>query len=236
MSIPYLFATLCQHPDGEIAFKMLVINTRTSVVEPMVDADNKIKTQVNQLHFEDRRHFPIEFHSIDFPLHPNTLWWKMPLYYELATIKIPVIEFQYKAWLPESGVVITHPPLRDEITSIYESVNSEIFNQIASSQRPPRVLTPPIRPGTVQRVSTISRSMIQIRPLVLPQSVGQIILHSTRLSSDACPITSTPYSEIANLSVTSCFHVFDTESIEQWRETHSTCPVCRTEITNMVSE
>lgn len=201
----------------------------------MYDPGNSIKTY--ELHFEERENFPIELHCMDFNLHSNTFWWKMPLYYSMNDIKIPVIEFQYKAWLPNSEIIMTHQLLRIEVHSIYRSVNSEMFNQILlrNSSRPPRVSTPPIRPGTVQRVSQPIRNST-VRPLVLPQTVGQIILHNARLGSEECPITSTRYSEIAHLSVTSCFHVFETDSIEQWRETHSTCPVCRTEIINLVSE
>jgi hypothetical protein len=37
----------------------------------------------------------------------------------------------------------------------------------------------------------------------------------------------TLYSECDSLSITSCFHIFDKESLDHWFESNSTCPVCR---------
>jgi hypothetical protein len=36
--------------------------------------------------------------------------------------------------------------------------------------------------------------------------------------------------------VTSCFHVFDSEALNRWRQEHTSCPVCRTMITNVVTK
>ena len=43
---------------------------------------------------------------------------------------------------------------------------------------------------------------------------------------DTCPITMELLSPIT-ASVTSCYHVFDTEAIDHWLTEHKTCPVCK---------
>lgn len=82
----------------------------------------------------------------------------------------------------------------------------------------------------------VERVVIQTRASTLPTPVGQVLLDHARKGSETCPIAATPFSECGSLSVTSCFHVFDTDSLQRWRESHSTCPVCRSEVVNVVSE
>ncbi len=82
----------------------------------------------------------------------------------------------------------------------------------------------------------VERVVLQTRSPTLPTPVGQVLLDYARKGSESCPIAATPFSECASLSVTSCFHIFETESLHRWRESHTSCPVCRSEVVNVVSE
>ena len=42
-----------------------------------------------------------------------------------------------------------------------------------------------------------------------------------------CPITCTPLKECKNLSVLSCFHIYESDAIKKARETNMKCPLCR---------
>lgn len=102
-----------------------------------------------------------------------------------------------------------------------------------------RTPTPPsIRsaPTVIERVveRLVERVVVQSQPL--PKPVGDLLLSTARKGPDSCPITAVPFPECESLSVTSCFHVFDTRSLTRWRESHTTCPVCRSAIQNIVSE
>jgi len=103
------------------------------------------------------------------------------------------------------------------------------------TRRPP---TPPPQPEVriVQVEVPVERIIVQTRNKPLPKSVGDILLANARGSSDTCPITALPFKDCSKLSITSCFHVFDLESLTRWQEDNTTCPVCRAKIENVVSE
>lgn len=92
---------------------------------------------------------------------------------------------------------------------------------------PNRLVFPPLPLSPVDEASV---------PLPIPELVGTLLIQHAQASDDSCPISAIPYSEIQTLSATSCFHVFDTASLEQWRREHNSCPVCRTRIVNVVSK
>ena len=73
-------------------------------------------------------------------------------------------------------------------------------------------------------------------PLPIPELVGTLLIQHAQASDESCPISAIPYSEIDSLTATSCFHVFDTASLEQWTREHNSCPVCRNRIVNVVSK
>ncbi len=82
----------------------------------------------------------------------------------------------------------------------------------------------------------VDRIIREVRVQPLPKAIGDILLANARLGSDTCPILSIPYKECDKLSISSCFHIFDKESLARWQSTHSNCPVCRSKIENIVSE
>jgi hypothetical protein len=60
----------------------------------------------------------------------------------------------------------------------------------------------------------------------MPRRIAWIIAEDAARNNDDCPIMLNPISPIT-ASVTSCYHVFSTDSIHQWLQTHNTCPVCK---------
>lgn len=71
--------------------------------------------------------------------------------------------------------------------------------------------------------------------LPIPEFVGRLLITNARQGSESCPISTVPYGEIQSLSATSCFHVFETESLQRWLRENRTCPVCRIHVRNMVT-
>ena len=74
------------------------------------------------------------------------------------------------------------------------------------------------------------------KPLPIPYLVGSLLIENAKSSEDACPISTIPYKELLSLTATSCFHVFDTQSIQIWLRDHQQCPVCRNSIANMITK
>ncbi len=75
-----------------------------------------------------------------------------------------------------------------------------------------------------------------LQPIYLPERVGFLIIDSAYKSEESCPITAIPYSELPSLTVTSCFHVFETDAVKTWLQDSNCCPVCRCTVTNMVTK
>jgi hypothetical protein len=89
--------------------------------------------------------------------------------------------------------------------------------------------------NTVQTIRVVVTDT-QYQALPLPKPVGTLILTNARSGEDSCPIAATPYKDCTKLSVCSCFHVFDSESLEKWKAERNICPVCRTNIVNVITE
>ena len=204
---------------------------------------------------------------------------------------IPILEFQYKSWIPISRHLI---PIQNKelFMRFFHRVNREHIDILRQN---PNYLTPPPAPTQIVtplapnhprflsyrtsppppiNISTqaldellesfhdlpIPRNLTELleqegdlprafqvhdeaspravsMPLPIPQRVGELLIHDARAGTECCPITASPYSTATRLSVTSCFHVFDAESLETWRrEGSNTCPTCRATIVNIVTQ
>ncbi|NBQ48456.1 MAG: hypothetical protein EBU33_08405 [Sphingobacteriia bacterium] len=62
--------------------------------------------------------------------------------------------------------------------------------------------------------------------LDIPQHVVQRLITYAVQNKECCPITLNPVVAETS-SITSCFHVFDTEAIQQCLRRNNMCPVCR---------
>lgn len=107
-------------------------------------------------------------------------------------------------------------------------------------RRTRRGQSPPPSPRIVESVRIVEvpveRVVVQTRVAPIPKNVGEILLANARAGADSCPIAATPFSECTKLCVTSCFHIFDEANLNRWRNDHTSCPVCRCKIENVVSE
>jgi len=68
------------------------------------------------------------------------------------------------------------------------------------------------------------QSAASLKPI--PQRIAWLIAEDSCKKGDLCSIITSEITPIT-AGVTSCFHVFDYESISMWLNTKDTCPVCR---------
>lgn len=88
-----------------------------------------------------------------------------------------------------------------------------------------------------ERVIVTMRTVeVQVKTIPIPKPIALLILAEARKGDDSCPIAAQPFKECSKLSVCPCFHIFDSESIERWKNTNDSCPICRTKIDTIVSE
>lgn len=235
-------------------------------------------------------------------------FWFLPFYYRRNNIIIPVVEFQFKSWLPSHFPPI---PIRNDQTyflRVFDEIHAERISDLHNGEHlqrgtiedfensfqrfrdyhyfrqrrqvpysrneqrqrsispdwdtryrtpsPPRrnrrrdtifdnamFHNPRLLPEVVTPIAVIApppapsqpAQIIRV-PLALPSEIGRVLLSHARKTADSCPIAATPFTDCSRLCVSSCFHIFDAESLSTWQQTHNTCPVCRTQLTNVVTE
>lgn len=199
----------------------------------------------------------------------EVLYWHTPFYLTSRSLpNIPILEFQYRSWLPGDYEPF---PLDTDINRFFrilreieeerlheirlrEDADSRgrrwepsyydddpYFNRHIENRRNSlmRMSTPP-RPEPVPRIIevpvTVERIVVQQKILPLPKDVGLVLLANARKGPDSCPIAATPFAECEKLSISSCFHIFDSNSLATWQADHQTCPVCRSKLENVVTE
>jgi hypothetical protein len=93
----------------------------------------------------------------------------------------------------------------------------EIVPPAGGSARPSVPAAPP--PSSAPPASTFA-----------PRYVLELLKRDAVQKGDSCPISMTPFQECESTTVTSCFHLFETESITAWLQGHPTCPVCKQKV------
>jgi hypothetical protein len=133
-----------------------------------------------------------------------------------------------------------YQPYMNSYDSYYNSDDEDdrrsIRTRAAGGGRHRRVSTPPPPPQPRLVEVPVERVVVETRVSPLPKAVGDILLSTARKGVDSCPIAAVPFAECEGLTITSCFHVFDTSSLARWRTEHTSCPVCRCKIENVVVE
>lgn len=215
-------------------------------------------------------------------------YWYLPFVLEVGIRRVPLLEFQYRSWIPHSQrtIEVDLPMSMTQFMSIFERIQRDRLDDIRDGEdrvmttnerrfqralsryprgpddyddrlnrneryvgaggearmrymdRPPSPVPPRIIEVPVERVVRVpvDRVVIQTRVAPLPKTIGDILISNARKGADSCPIVATPYSECDSLSITSCFHIFDGPSLTRWCEDHTSCPVCRTKIENIITE
>jgi hypothetical protein len=64
----------------------------------------------------------------------------------------------------------------------------------------------------------------------IPSYVMDLLIKDATETKKSCPITMLAFSELQSIGITPCFHLFELDSLERWKEEHGTCPLCRSAI------
>lgn len=228
------------------------------------------RISIGQPHYTNS--LPIYRHRLQIRTQSGELsvlkYWCLPMYLVIENHNIPILHFEYKAWIPLPAY---HIPISNSSESLRhyneyvrrythldipmdqreEDVQRRLFDDIPHRPpTPPRnrrdsdsstesVLTvyhssdfPPLPPSPPSSPSSFS----QVKPLRIPELVGNLLIQNAIQGEETCPISAVSYKELTSISATSCFHVFDTESICTWLRDHNQCPVCRNLVSNMITK
>lgn len=79
--------------------------------------------------------------------------------------------------------------------------------------------------GQVSPTKTVVADAETVKPV--PEFVCRALVRDVIEKRESCPISLSEFTADMNISVTSCYHVFETGSIYSWLATNKTCPVCK---------
>ena len=80
-------------------------------------------------------------------------------------------------------------------------------------------------PSAEATAPTASRSEI-------PKFVAELIKKEAIEKNGMCPISMESFSECNSLRLTSCYHLFESDSLQRWLLSKSACPLCKQEVTS----
>jgi hypothetical protein len=158
-------------------------------------------------------------------------YWYLPYQIE----NIPIIDFQYLSWIPSYYKPISIINNSEMIFNEFFEIRHLNLIPLPRSKTPPRpqsydTYSPPPIPSRSQTILHNPPKPIRIKEgCPLPAHVIEALLRDAKVGKECCPISMTSYSECNSLTITSCFHIFETKSIEEWFKTKRNCPICRTE-------
>jgi hypothetical protein len=90
-------------------------------------------------------------------------------------------------------------------------------------------LAPPPTAGEIAQANAVAAAVAAQTLKPIPRRIAWLVAEDACKNKESCPITTNDISPITS-AVTSCFHVFETESLSEWFARHPTrtkCPVCR---------
>ena len=123
----------------------------------------------------------------------------------------------------------------EEFYEIRNLNNIQLGHARVSVTTPPRpppldLYTPPPAPSRPPPAAEPPKP-VRIRESSLPSHVIDALIRDAKSGRESCPISMNTYADCEKLSITSCFHIFNKESIDYWLKDNTTCPVCRKEST-----
>ena len=75
-------------------------------------------------------------------------------------------------------------------------------------------------------------SIVAMRICPIPKFAAELMKRGAIAKNDCCPITLNPLKECESLTLTSCYHLFDTPAIDRWLRENMECPTCKEKITS----
>jgi len=115
----------------------------------------------------------------------------------------------------------------DRIPVLYIQRRNEVLSSFKSQSFAP--ITVPTVPTVAPVAPTLEKKKYTISSI--PKHMIEAVLRDASTRGEVCPITYEPIG-MTSSAITSCFHVFDRESIDKWIKNPANgdkCPVCKSQ-------
>lgn len=61
----------------------------------------------------------------------------------------------------------------------------------------------------------------------VPQFVADLLVKAAIEKKESCPISYLEFEQLSSISITKCYHCFDTDALAKWLKTKAECPLCK---------
>lgn len=192
-----------------------------------------------------------------------TVWWETTWNIKIGGERIPVLDFLNREFFCVKPVMtMTNDTQRwcefrrQEQLSLFQDMKLRIQHETprkfpqwilyqTDDKVDTRFSTNVERPETVsigiQTISaptvtkTIPTNLTFEGSAPIPLFIAEALVIRAIQKEESCPISINLYSECDSIVVTNCYHCFDEDSLDEWRQTHSDCPVCKARVHSLVA-
>ena len=150
--------------------------------------------------------------------------WRLPwtVYYAPAGAWIPLLDTTDNTRVPGEFFYTPSadpPPFRRERKEKQFTIRSSIYYNLGLADVPPTEYYVP--------APSAPPAPTAAPPSRVPPFVASIMKNSAIANKEKCPITMEVFTDKMSISITSCFHLFETECVNKWLEKNTVCPFCR---------
>jgi len=75
-------------------------------------------------------------------------------------------------------------------------------------------------------------SIVEMGVCPIPRFAADLMKRGAIAKNDCCPITLNPLKDCESITITDCYHLFDTAAIDMWTRRNMDCPACKQKITS----
>ena len=169
-----------------------------------------------RLPFSRARYTDINLKQFTVDSMPMNIWRTAYTVCHMGTW-LPILDCEDRDMIP--GEFHFTSTINMHLSVILEQLNLrlDIIKTIYGDSVPaaPRATAPPANPEEAPRI---------------PSFVATTLKNEAIRTHATCPISMESFTDIPT-SITSCFHLFDRTSIDEWLKKNTSCPVCKSQVT-----
>ena len=192
-----------------------------------------------------------------------TVWWETTWNIKMGGEHIPVLDFLNREFFcVKPSMTLTNDTARwcelrrQEQLSLFEDMklriqhetprnfpqwilyqtDDKVDTRFSTNVEKPVTVSIGIQTDITQIVTkTIPTNLTFEGSAPIPLFIAEALVIKAIQKEELCPISMNPYSECDSIVVTNCHHCFDEDSLDEWRQTHSDCPVCKARVHSLVA-